>query len=247
MTRTPLAVQLYSLREEVKTDLRGVIRQIAETGYTGLEPWGGVDPAAVAGLCREYGLTIPSAHLPMPAGDAAATTFAAAETLGIQRLIVPFLPPERFTSADSVKQIADDLNAAAQAAAVRGFTLGYHNHDFEFVKIGERTAYDLLLDHLDPAVILEIDAYWVQTAGEDVAAWLQRLGRRAPLIHVKDGPAVKGQPMTAVGEGVVDYTKILPAAQADWFIVELDACATDMMTAVVKSYHTLSGEAFAHV
>jgi sugar phosphate isomerase/epimerase len=247
MTRTPLAVQLYSLREEIKTDLPGVIRQIAETGYAGVEPWAGIDAATVAGLCRQQGLKITSAHLPIPLGDAAATTFAAAETLGITRVIVPFLPPERFTSADSVKQVAEDLNAAARACAARGFELGYHNHDFEFVRLGNGTAYDLLLELLDPTVLLEIDAYWVQTAGSDPAALIQRLGRRAPLIHVKDGPAIRGQPMTAVGDGVIDYAKLLAVAKADWFIVELDACATDMMTAIVRSYQTLTGEAFANV
>ncbi|MCK5328239.1 MAG: sugar phosphate isomerase/epimerase, partial [Candidatus Latescibacteria bacterium] len=76
---------------------------------------------------------------------------------------------------------------------------------------------------------------------------VRELGVRAPLLHIKDGPCTKEAPMTAVGEGVVDFRSIVEAAgeTAEWMIVELDRCATDMMEAVATSYTYLIEEGLA--
>jgi sugar phosphate isomerase/epimerase len=105
-----------------------------------------------------------------------------------------------------------------------------------------------MLDCLDPAIFFEVDTYWVQTAGLDPATVLEELGRRAVLLHIKDGPAVKGEPQVAVGEGLLDFPGIVQAADstAEWLIVELDDCATPMLGAVERSYRYLVGEGLAH-
>jgi sugar phosphate isomerase/epimerase len=47
--------------------------------------------------------------------------------------------------------------------------------------------------------------------------------------------------MVAVGQGIMDWSAIIPAAQAaDWLIVELDRCATDILQAVEQSYRFLT-------
>jgi sugar phosphate isomerase/epimerase len=76
---------------------------------------------------------------------------------------------------------------------------------------------------------------------------IRQLGARVPLLHIKDGPAVLGEPMTAVGQGTLDFHEIAAAAQnyAEWFIVELDECATNMMDAVAQSYAYLTREGLA--
>ena len=71
---------------------------------------------------------------------------------------------------------------------------------------------------------------------------------RARLLHVKDGPLVKGEPHTACGQGKVDIKAATDAIDPDicaWFVLELDECATDMMTAVRESYDYLIGEGIA--
>jgi sugar phosphate isomerase/epimerase len=101
-----------------------------------------------------------------------------------------------------------------------------------------------LLEHLSPDVFLEIDTYWVKTAGVDPAAVLREIGRRAPLLHIKDGPAVQEAPMTAVGAGVLDWPAVAEASSAEWWIVELDRCATDIWEALQQSYTYLTGMRF---
>ena len=124
---------------------------------------------------------------------------------------------------------------------------GIHNHWWEFLQVEGRYVYQIMLEHLDPAIFFQVDTYWVQTAGPDPAQVVKELGPRAPLLHLKDGPAVKGKPHTAVGDGVLDFPSIVRAAEgvAEWLIVELDSCATDMLEAVEKSYQYLVGEGLA--
>ncbi len=85
-------------------------------------------------------------------------------------------------------------------------------------------------------MLLEVDTYWAAVGGQDVPALLERLGDRVRYLHVKDGPITKQDPMTAVGAGRMPVAEILAAAPtAEWHIVELDRCATDMLTAVEQS------------
>jgi sugar phosphate isomerase/epimerase len=93
-----------------------------------------------------------------------------------------------------------------------------------------------------------VDTYWVKVAGHDPAAVLRQLGNRAPLLHIKDGPADGTQSaMTAVGAGVLDWQAIIPAGSAaEWLIVELDRCDTDMLQAVADSYTYLTQKGYAH-
>ena len=100
---------------------------------------------------------------------------------------------------------------------------------------------------MEPDIFFEIDTYWAKTAGLDPVKVVAELRERAPLLHIKDGPAVKGEPMVAAGEGNMDFPAITQAAGGvpEWWVVELDACATDMLEAVEKSYDYLTGHNLA--
>ena len=104
----------------------------------------------------------------------------------------------------------------------------------------------MLADALDPAVLLEVDTYWAAVGGQDVPALLGRLGDRVRYLHVKDGPVTRDDPMTAVGTGRMPVAEILAACpSAEWHVVELDRCATDMLTAVRDSLAWLAGHDLA--
>ena len=240
-----IAVQLYSVREEMSDDLPGVLARLAEMGYIGVEAYRGMDYQTAARVSKEHGLQVMASHLSAPRGEDAAETFEIAQTYGIEQIIVPWLPPERFTSEASVLEICDELNEANRIANERGYTLGYHNHDFEFNAIGDGQAIDIMIENLDPAVFFEIDTYWAEVGGRDPNALLRQLGPRVPMIHVKDGPLVNGEPMVALGQGKMDIHALAEAASAEWFVVELDECATDMMEAIAQSYTYLTGEGLA--
>ncbi len=240
----PLALQLYSVRELLPRDFAGVIRRIAAMGYAGVETAGfpGSTPQAAAQLFRDLGLTVCSAHVPAPTAENQAEVFDTLALLDCRRAVVAWQPAELFQTLDGIAQVAELLNSAAALAATHNVTLYYHNHWFELYPVAGQPALYHLLERLDPAVQLEVDTYWARVGGVDPAALLRRLGPRASLLHIKDGPGTIQDPMVAVGDGVMDFPAVLAAADghADWLIVELDRCATDMLTAVDRSRRYLS-------
>jgi sugar phosphate isomerase/epimerase len=246
----PLALQLYSVRQMLSRDFAGVIRRIAEIGYAGVEPifvLPGTTLQAAGQLFHELGLAVPSAHMPLPVGTDKQAVIDAMGTLGCPRLISG-KGPESFASLDAIRQACDLFNKAQVAAAEQGWQFGIHNHWWEFEKVEGRPVYQVMLERLDPRIFFEIDTYWVQTAGYDPAKVVREFASRAPLLHIKDGPAVRGRPHTAVGDGVIDVPAIIEASgpTAEWLVVELDNCAGDMMTAVERSYHYLVRGGWAH-
>ena len=160
---------------------------------------------------------------------------------------MPYLPPARFADAGQVREVAAELNGMAARLAGAGLRLGYHNHDHELSSsVGGRPALEVLADALDDEVLLEVDTYWAAVGGQDVPALLGRLGDRVRYLHVKDGPVTKDDPMTAVGAGRMPVADILAAGRsAEWHVVELDRCATDMMTAVADSLAWLAAHGLA--
>jgi sugar phosphate isomerase/epimerase len=242
----PIGIQLYTLRDALAQDFEGVIRRIAEIGYDGVETAGfpaSVTDRQAADLFQLLGLKVPSGHRPLPLGDNKQELLDTMATLGCTYYICPYIPPEEFKTLDQVRHHCDRLNEANAIVREAGMRLAYHNHWWEYQPVDGWYPYQVMLEHLEPTVLFEVDAYWVQTGGLDPLAVVHELGDRAPLLHVKDGPANDSQaPMVAVGEGVMNYGQIIPAMQSvEWLHVELDRCATDMLEAVEKSYHHVKG------
>jgi sugar phosphate isomerase/epimerase len=248
VTANPPALQLYTLREQIPAGRAGILAQVAALGYGAVEPFNILDdPDGLRAELDAAGLAACSVHA-VPFGEQAEAVAKAAQTLGADTVIVPYQDPARFADADSVRALAGDLNEAAAQAAGHGLRVGYHNHDFELSSLlGGVPALEVLADQLDDAVLLEVDTYWAAVGGQDVPALLGRLGDRVRYLHVKDGPVVNRQDfMTAVGSGRMPVAEILAACpSAEWHVVELDRCATDMMTAVGDSLAWLAAHGLA--
>jgi sugar phosphate isomerase/epimerase len=245
----PIALQTYTVREHTGRDFEGTIRRIAAMGYGALETTfeiPGTTWNKAASLLRELGLRVPAAHTLLPLGKNQGPVLDYAQQFGLDYLVSGHGPND-FKRIDQIRHVCDQYNQAAAVAAQHGLRLAYHNHWWEFQTVEGRLAFDVMLEHLDPVVGFEVDTYWVQTAGHDPAALVQRLGDRAPLLHIKDGPATVEDFMVAVGQGVLDFHAIVAAASgAQWLIVELDRCATDMLVAVEESHRYLVQEGLGH-
>ena len=239
---SPLAVQLYSVREQAAVDRRAVLRRIAEIGYDAVEPYDPqVDPVGLAADLEEAGLSVCSVHAPL-LDERRASVLAAAAVIGADTVIVPMAPAEWFADRGGLELAARTINEAAVEAADHGLRLGYHNHWWELEQqVDGRPALEVLAELLAPEVFLEVDIYWAATGGVDPSALLARLGERVRYLHVKDGPATKEGPMTAVGAGSVPIVNALTTAPDAVRIVELDHCATDMVEALADSHAYLTG------
>jgi sugar phosphate isomerase/epimerase len=224
-----------------------VLGQLAGFGDGAVEPFDVVsDPSGLRASLDAAGLIAPSVHGRLEQG---AGVFDGASTVGADTVYVAYQPPERFTTVDNVRDLAAELRDFAAVAASHGLRAGYHNHDFELSTILDgRTALEVLAELTGDEVLLEVDIYWAATGGQDVAALLGRLGERVHALHVKDGPAVRGKPMTSVGAGKVPVAEIVRSAPwVDALIIEQDECAPDvaMMTEVKRSRDWMVAQGFA--
>ena len=245
----PLALQLYSAREFLDQDFEGVVRRIADMGYLGVEPYGGMPGGLTeaAGLFAELDLEVCNSHIGFPDDANKDAALAAADAFGLTRVAVAYLPPADFATVDAIKRTCERINGASDFASANGLQLGYHNHWWEFRRINGQSTLEVMLQELDETVFLEIDTYWAQAGGADVIELLQQAGSRAPLIHLKDGSLDMDDAMTAVGSGKMDVPAIVDATAetAEWHIVELDRCDGDMLQALQDSYTYLTSNGLA--
>ena len=241
-----LGVMMYTVLEQAQADLAGTLSRIASIGYRGIETYGLVEefgPARVRDAIASAGLVLTSAHTPFPAGERAEQILDTNAELGAS-VLVWSMEREEFDSPDAIRRGAERVNEAAERAAARGMTVAYHNHFAEFSEFfSGRQAYDLLLDELDDRVVVELDAYWAVMGGADPAEVLKRLGDRARLVHVKDGPAVSysDDVMVPIGDGQIDWRRVLTAPSGiRWHIVELERLHIDTFAALERSYSFLT-------
>ena len=249
MNAKPVSLQLYSLRESSAKDFPAVIRAVGGIGYAGVEPAGfyGLKPRELRKLVEDQGMVISSSHGPWASTDNLSEVIDTAGELGTD-LVSSGFGPDDFKDMAAIRATAAKVNLMDERLRAAGLTLFLHNHYWEFDLIDGRLKYDVFAE-LAPKVSFEIDTYWAANFGAvDPAAVVKRHAKRAPLLHVKDGPLVKDQPMTAVGSGKMDVRKVIGAADPkvlQWLVVELDACATDMLQAVRESYDWLVGNGLA--
>lgn len=245
-----IALQLYTLRKEMEKDMKGTLQRVAGLGYKTVETafWpAGVSVADAAVAIREAGLNVCSAHIELPVNDQQQQFLDAARAYGCQRMIWHGWPEDlRYGSPEGVRELAVIYNNSARFAQDNGLQFGLHNHWWEFRnKVEGRYVYQWLLDLLDPDVFFELDTYWVKVAGHDPAEIVKLFGDRAPMLHMKDGPARwtsslmsdHPEPMTALGKGTQDIPAIAAAGRGHtkWMVVEMDVTATDVFAALRES------------
>jgi sugar phosphate isomerase/epimerase len=247
----PIAVQLWSLRAEATRDFKGVLRALAEMGYAGVQPAGlhGLSYEELRATCAELGLRVAGSHGPSARRDNLTAVVEDARGTG-QNLVWTGYSPEDFADEHAIRATATEVNECHAALAAQGLRLFVHNHSWEFERLPDgKLKYELFCE-LCPDVELEIDIYWAANFGaEDPAAWIRRLRQRTSLLHVKDGPLVRGDENVALGHGKVDVRAAVQAADPEvleWLIVELDSCDGDMLAAVEESFRYLVAEGLGH-
>ena len=250
--KLPVAVQLYSVRDEMEQDFYGTIKAMKELGYDGVEFAGlfGEEPAKIKAFCEEIGITPISAHVPYyDMLEDPEKVIADYAEIGCKYVVVPYLTEECRPGTDGFAATVDGIRKIGEAAKKLGIQLLYHNHDFEFVKIGEEYALDVLYSTIPEDLLkTEIDTCWVNVAGVNPAEYVVKYSGRSPVVHLKDFKKTgSGQgkmyaligieeeeteekeegsfSFMPVGYGMQDMPAILAACEdagAEWVVVEQD-------------------------
>ncbi|HSV74759.1 MAG TPA: sugar phosphate isomerase/epimerase [Chthonomonadales bacterium] len=246
MGKLPIAVQLYTLRDDAAKDFPAVLKQVAGLGYAGVELAGthGMAAADLKRLLDDLGLKAVGSHTGI---EQLETELSAVldynEAIGNPYVVCPWMPEERRQSADGWKRAAETLAGIGEACQTRGMRLCYHNHAFEFERFNGATGLDILFGGAPAAALgSELDTYWVRYGGEDPVAYLRKLAGRVPLVHLKDMLGDESRGFAEVGEGVMDWPTIAAeagAAGAEWLIVEQDVCQRPPIESVEISLRNL--------
>lgn len=258
MSAPEISIQLYSIHQALAADLDGSLARLAAVGPRTVEAFDFVrrvdalkesferhglrSPTGHAILIEQEGVQTPDRLLTVPPAE---ETFAAANTLGMQVVIDPFVAPDRWTTLDGIQRNAERLNTRAAEAAEFGLQVGYHNHDHEIsTQIDGRPALEVFADLLEPSVVLEVDLYWAAAGGADPLALVRRLGDRVVAVHVKDGPLRPGisarelpLDQEPAGRGDVPLAEVLTAGLPfRYAVLEFDHYAGDVFAAIAESY-----------
>ncbi len=248
-----IGAQTFTVRTYTQTerDFRLAMKRIADIGYrtVQLSAIGPMDPKVVRAICDDNGLAIVLTHTNQERIlNDVDSVIREHDILGCKYIGIGSMP-DRYRSADWIRQFAEDYTVPAQKMRDSGKLLMYHNHNFEWEKLPSGKNYmDVLLEDM-PADIMGItlDTYWVQAAGADILTWIQKLKNRIPCVHFKD-MAVKGyeQRMAAVGDGNIDFQKVLDLLHelgtTAYVLVEQDNCYGESPFSCLKrSYDYLKG------
>jgi len=245
MKRLGIGLQLYTLRDELEKDFKGVLREVAALGYEGVEFAGYYDTAAaeLKQLLDELGLKAIGSHVSVEKlRDNLQGEMDYLKTIGGKYLICPYVAPENRQKPEDWKTLFAFFAQVAAEAKKQGLQFLYHNHEFEFeMEVDGRSAFDALYASTDrEEVQVELDVCWVQFSGNDPLAYIANYAGRLPLIHFKDFTKdAEGKIVTLeLGLGVVQLDQVIQAAEragAEWLIVEQDRCQKAPLTSIANS------------
>ncbi len=249
-----LGAQFYTLRDYCK-DLDGLeesMKKVADMGYKSIQ---------LSGVCayegewafekaKENGFSIDITHYDFKKiCHDTENTIKQHDAMNCKCIGIGSSPYPK--TKEGLDQLCDEIAPAAKAIAASGHKLMYHNHHWEFVKIGDKTFLECLCDRFSPDELgVTVDTFWVQAAGADPVQWIKKLHGRIDRIHFKDMAVFIGEDflncrrIAPIGDGVMNYDTIIDACleeNVEIGYVELDDCyGANPFESLKKSYDFLN-------
>ncbi|MDF1515369.1 MAG: sugar phosphate isomerase/epimerase [Anaerolineae bacterium] len=245
MNRIPIALQLYSVRQDCEADLPGTLKAVAEMGYDGVDFAGyyGYKAVDIHHILDDLGLKVAGCHtgLATLTGDSLQTTIEYNQILGNRFLIVPWIPEEQRISRDAWLRTADVFNNIAAILEPEAMYTGYHNHHIEFTPLDGEAPWDIFYGHTTERVIHQIDTGNALHGGGNPTHSIARYPGRSMTVHLKEYSATNDEAL--IGEGETDWATIFRLCETiggtEWYIVEQESypyppleCARRCLTAL---------------
>lgn len=248
-----IGLQLYSVREAMKTDVSGTVARVGEMGYKFVETAGyadgkfyGMDPVAFKELCEANGLQFLGSHSGKDVPDSASweSTMAwwdqcidAHVAAGVKWIVQPWMGKVGYESLDGLKRYCEYFNAVGEKCNAKGIRFGYHNHDKEFsTELEGKPVYDWMLELTDPAkVMFQLDLYWIVVGGKNPVDYFKTYPGRFELWHIKDKEEVGAS-------GTMDFAAMFAEKElsgAQYGIVEVEEYNFEPLVSCQKSLEWL--------
>jgi len=257
-------LQLYTVREQFQKDPSATLKKVAEIGFKELELY---DPSILARSkeINDLGMKVISTHflgayvtgmwnelqqfrIPKPSNTVDDIIAECAKN-DVHYMGISILFPGEHKTFEDYKRFAEKANAVGERAKAAGVQLYYHNHSFEFEPTEGTTPLEAMVSIFDKELVkLELDVFWTTVSGNDAPSWITKLAGYVKMLHLKDLKEgtpkdfttfqVPPEAFLAVGDGVVDFKKVLEAAHATdvpYTFVEQDHSAIDPFESITKS------------
>jgi len=215
-----ISLQLYSARNH--PPISNTIALMAKYGLTQAEGFGGVygEPEKLRAMMDKHGISMPTGHFGIDMLEKEKKkTLHVASTLGVVKLICPYLmPDDRPTTAKGWRDFGKRLAAVAETYRAEGYPLAWHNHDFEFHKLKDGSTPHEMIFEAAPLLDWEIDVAWIVRGKSNPLPWIKKYADRITSVHIKD-IAEKGKNededgWADIGQGTMDWKKIMEAISA---------------------------------
>lgn len=221
--KTPVALQLWSIREDVARDFAATAAAVAQIGYDGVElaGFGNLDAKGAKVALDAAGLRVAGMHTGFDSLKGGLNAVIAdALAIGCTRVVCSYWPPVFINNAAVCEDMGEQLNDIGERLRPHGIRFGFHNHGTELRVFDGKPALEWILGAAEPRnLFAELDVFWVHDAGHSPAKLIRDHGARIPLIHLKDAKEL--------GLGPVNFGEIFAATDAvgavEWFIVEQES------------------------
>lgn len=226
-----IGLQLYTLRDVIGKDPKGILKQVADLGYQELETYGyndgmlfGMNAKELGDYVKSLGMQVTSGHYQLGKSEKTKAikgsilndwerAVADAKEVGQEYMVVAYLNADERVTLDDYKLVSEKLNKGAEVCKKYALRLNYHNHDFEFMKVDNQVPYHLMLSQLDPKLVgMEMDLYWVVFAGEQPLDYFKKYPGRFEQWHVKDMDKTDRKRNANIGTGSIDFKSFFAKA-----------------------------------
>ncbi len=224
MMKPKIALQLWTIKEDLAADFTGTLQKVKESGYDGVEfaGYNDLSAAEVSTILAASDLEAAASHIPFEKLEEDLEGVMAFEkTIGNSRIVCPWLS---FADYAQWKAAFAKLDVIGKTLQENGFSFYYHNHAHEFQQVAGVDILHYMTAHTS-YVDLEVDLYWLAQAGVDVTEWLTDHKARIGLLHFKDLTADRSE-STEIGNGILPMKEYLAFAKENdlsWLIVEQEA------------------------
>jgi sugar phosphate isomerase/epimerase len=222
----PTGLQLYSLRDEFKKDVRRTLALVKSYGFRDVELAGtyGWLPEDFRKELHKNGLNPIAGHFGYERWrDDPEKVLKEAKELGLKYAGCAWIPHQGDFDLAECAEAVKVFNRAGELGHKQGIKFFYHTHGYEFQPYNGETLLDALIKSTNPKhVAFEMDLLWTVHPGQDPAALLKKYPKRWELMHLKDlkkgvkgdlsgGTDVKND--VILGTGQMDFPAILKAAK----------------------------------
>jgi sugar phosphate isomerase/epimerase len=241
-----VGIQLYSVRDEMKKDPSGTLKQLADMGYRHVEHANYVDRKFYGYSAADFKKLLGDLNLKMPSGhtvmgkqhwdeakkdftDAWKYTVEDAATVGQQLVISPSLDASLRKNYDDMLRYMEVFNKSGELCKKSGMKFGYHNHDFEFSQsLNNKTVFDIILQNTDPKLVAQqLDIGNMYGGGGRPMEILKKYPGRFESMHVKDEiKAGNEYESTILGKGIIGTREVTDLAKkqgTSHFIIEQES------------------------